>query len=229
MLVCRLCLIHIRALFYFRADRSLGAKQEGLVIVHFLNKLIVSCKELQKLYGFLSIFFEVIFKQDSYFLFKLKGYFLYFIPIVHSMRKEPKTTICTCLCVDAMLVCRLCLIHIRALEAAGRHILTVFISSQSCRNLQMLNVLLFVEIILTLCVSVNYLMFFQYVKKRKHATYDFFILNFANCLFVYCLLHLCIRMFIVFWCNINHCNDSAPCWDLDWTIKSYLILSVHHR
>ena len=26
-------------------------------------------------------------------------------------------------------------------------------------------------------------------------------------------------------CNINHCNDSAPCWDLDWTIKSYLILS----
>ena len=39
----------------------------------------------------------------------------------------------------------------------------------------------------------------------------------ANCLFVYCLLHLCIRMFIVFLCNINHCNDSAPCWDLDWT------------
>ena len=26
-------------------------------------------------------------------------------------------------------------------------------------------------------------------------------------------------------CNINHCNKSAPCWDLDWTIKSYLILS----
>ena len=26
-------------------------------------------------------------------------------------------------------------------------------------------------------------------------------------------------------CNINHCNDSAPCWDLDWTIQSYLILS----
>ena len=49
----------------------------------------------------------------------------------------------------------------------------------------------------------------------------------ANCLFVYCLLHLCIRMFIVFLCNINHCNDSAPCWDLDWTIKSYLILSYH--
>jgi hypothetical protein len=30
---------------YRRADRSLGAKQEGLTIVHFLNKLIVSCKE----------------------------------------------------------------------------------------------------------------------------------------------------------------------------------------
>jgi len=29
--------------FFFRADRSLGAKQEGLTIVHFLNKLIVSC------------------------------------------------------------------------------------------------------------------------------------------------------------------------------------------
>jgi hypothetical protein len=32
----------------------------------------------------------------------------------------------------------------------------------------------------------------------------------------------CIRMFF---CNMNHCNDSSPCWDLDWTIKSYLILS----
>jgi hypothetical protein len=31
--------------FFFRADRSLGAKQEGLTIVHFLNKLIVSCTE----------------------------------------------------------------------------------------------------------------------------------------------------------------------------------------
>jgi hypothetical protein len=45
----------------------------------------------------------------------------------------------------------------------------------------------------------------------------------ANCLFVYCLLHLCIRMFIVFFvCNINHYNDSAPCWDLDWTKKNIL-------
>ena len=32
----------------------------------------------------------------------------------------------------------------------------------------------------------------------------------------------CLLFFV---CNINHCNDSAPCWDLDWTIKSYLILS----
>jgi len=32
-------------------------------------------------------------------------------------------------------------------------------------------------------------------------------------------------MFFVFLFNIKHCNDSAPCWDLDWTIKSYLILS----
>ena len=31
--------------FFFRADRYLGAKQQGLTIVHFLNKLIVSCKE----------------------------------------------------------------------------------------------------------------------------------------------------------------------------------------
>jgi hypothetical protein len=34
-----------RGRLFFRADRSLGAKQEGLTIVHFLNKLIVSCKE----------------------------------------------------------------------------------------------------------------------------------------------------------------------------------------
>ena len=33
---------------FFRADRSLGAKQEGLTIVHFLNKLIVSCKEAER-------------------------------------------------------------------------------------------------------------------------------------------------------------------------------------
>ena len=69
---------------FFRADRSLGAKQEGLTIVHFLNKLIVSCKEAVR---FPFYFFFAIFKLDSYLLFKLKGYFLYFTPIVHSMPK----------------------------------------------------------------------------------------------------------------------------------------------
>jgi hypothetical protein len=34
-----------RGRLFFKADRSLGAKQEGLTIVHFLNKIIVSCKE----------------------------------------------------------------------------------------------------------------------------------------------------------------------------------------
>ena len=34
-----------RGRLFFRADRSLGTKGEGLTIVHFLNKLIVSCKE----------------------------------------------------------------------------------------------------------------------------------------------------------------------------------------
>ena len=24
-----------------------------------------------------------------------------------------------------------------------------------------------------------------------------------------------IDMFIMYFCNINHCNDSVPCWDLD--------------
>jgi hypothetical protein len=33
------------------------------------------------------VLFVVIFKLDSYFLLKLKGYFLYFTPIVHSMLK----------------------------------------------------------------------------------------------------------------------------------------------
>jgi hypothetical protein len=59
--------------FFFRADRSLGAKQEGLTIVHFLNKLIVSCKEA--VWFSFYFFFLVIVNLDSYFLFKLKGYF----------------------------------------------------------------------------------------------------------------------------------------------------------
>jgi hypothetical protein len=43
----------------------LGVKQEGLAIVNFLNKLIVSCKEAVRI----PIFWGVIFKLDSYFLF----------------------------------------------------------------------------------------------------------------------------------------------------------------
>jgi hypothetical protein len=43
----------------------LGAKQEGLAIVNFLNKLIVSCKEAVRI----PTFFCCIFKLDSYFLF----------------------------------------------------------------------------------------------------------------------------------------------------------------
>jgi hypothetical protein len=34
---------------YIGDDFFLGAKQEGLTIVHFLNKLIVSCKEAVQL------------------------------------------------------------------------------------------------------------------------------------------------------------------------------------
>jgi hypothetical protein len=48
-----------------RVMTALGAKQEGLTIFHFLNKLIVSCKEAVRI----PIFFLVIFKLDSYFLF----------------------------------------------------------------------------------------------------------------------------------------------------------------
>ena len=49
----------------------------------------------------------------------------------------------------------------------------------------------------------------------------------------FCKLLVCI-LFITFmyqndFCNINHCNDSAPDWDLDWTIQSYLILSCTHE
>ena len=66
---------------FFRADRSLGAKQEDPTIVHFLNKLIISCKE--------AVQFPFLFFW-GYFLFKLKGYFLYFTPIVHSMPKLRK-------------------------------------------------------------------------------------------------------------------------------------------
>ena len=36
-----------------------------------------------------------------------------------------------------------------------------------------------------------------------------------------------LECLLFFLCNINHCNGSASCWDLDWTIQSYLILSLY--
>jgi len=36
-------------------------------------------------------------------------------------------------------------------------------------------------------------------------------------------------MYYNVFCNINHCNDSAPCWDLDWIITSYLIFSMYEK
>jgi hypothetical protein len=52
--------------------------QEGLTIVLFLNKLIASCKEAVRFPFYFLLGGGVIFKLDSYFLFKLKGCFLYF-------------------------------------------------------------------------------------------------------------------------------------------------------
>jgi hypothetical protein len=66
----------------YRGRLFLGAKQKGLTIVHFINKLIVACKEAVRV-PFQKIL--VISKLDSYFLFKLIGYFRWFTPIVHSM------------------------------------------------------------------------------------------------------------------------------------------------
>jgi hypothetical protein len=79
------CRVEIyRGRLFFRADRSLGAKQEGLTIVHFfLNQSF----HVKKLYGLLSNFFLLFLNWIVIFLFKLKGYFLYFTPIVHSMPK----------------------------------------------------------------------------------------------------------------------------------------------
>jgi hypothetical protein len=48
-----------------RVMTALGAKQEGLTIFHFLNKLIVSCTEAVRF----PFYFFLIFKLDSYFLF----------------------------------------------------------------------------------------------------------------------------------------------------------------
>ena len=61
---------------FFRVDRSLGAKQEVLMIVHFLNKLIVSCKEV---YGFLSNLFLLFLNWIVIFI-QIKRLF----PVVHS-------------------------------------------------------------------------------------------------------------------------------------------------
>jgi hypothetical protein len=70
---------------------ALGAKQEVLTIVHLLKKLIFSCKEAVR---FPFYFFFVggggIFKLDSYFLFKLKGCFLYKWTIVKPSCFSPK-------------------------------------------------------------------------------------------------------------------------------------------
>jgi len=68
----------------------------------------------------------------------------------------------------------------------------------------------------------------KYYAHQRHRYVYYLCTNLisANCLFVYCLLHLCIRMFTVFLCNINHCNDYAPSWDLDWTKQSYIYIKL---
>jgi hypothetical protein len=53
----------------------LGAKQEGLAIVNFLNKLTVSCKEAVRI-----PIFWVIFKLDSYFFILINRLF----PVIRS-------------------------------------------------------------------------------------------------------------------------------------------------
>jgi hypothetical protein len=63
-----------------RAKQQHVCKEMNQYMINTNRKWILSL-----LYGFLSNFLGVIFKLDSYFLFKLKGYFLYFTPIVHSM------------------------------------------------------------------------------------------------------------------------------------------------
>ena len=47
--------------------------------------------------------------------------------------------------------------------------------------------------------------------------------NFCKLLVCTCILFITFMYYQNVFCNINHCNDTAPCWDLDWTIKSYLI------
>jgi hypothetical protein len=47
---------------------ALGAKQKGLTFVHFLNKLIVSCKEAVRFPFYFFLGEGVFFILDSYFL-----------------------------------------------------------------------------------------------------------------------------------------------------------------
>ena len=53
------------------------------------------------------------------------------------MKKKPKTTICTCkcLCVDAMLACRLCLIHIKYVLIIGKTLITCIFGQRSQRTI----------------------------------------------------------------------------------------------
>ena len=90
--------------------------------------------------------------------------------------------------------------------------------------------------LITYYISTNdvYLVFFfcncpvnssKYYTHQRHTYVQYLCTNLisANCLFVYILF--ITFMYQNVFCNINHCNDAAPCWDLDWTIQSYLILS----
>ena len=45
------------------------------------------------------------------------------------------------------------------------------------------------------------------------------------CLYTVYYIYVLECLLFFFVCNINHCNNSAPCWVLDWTIKCYLISS----
>ena len=65
-----------RGRLFVRADRYLGAKQDSLTMVHFLNKLIVSCKEAVRF----PFYFFAILKLDSYFFIQIKMLF----PVHHT-------------------------------------------------------------------------------------------------------------------------------------------------
>ena len=48
---------------YIGDDFLLGAKEEGLTIVHFLNKLIVSCKEAVRFPFYFFLFFFIFYSN----------------------------------------------------------------------------------------------------------------------------------------------------------------------